>query len=96
MAFQSGVVSVGTSATLICSPGTRGVMLQNLGAATLYVGGPGVTADTTATGGVTLPATMTSPVKIADPRPLSAFGPDDGLYGRVATGTVNVAFLIET
>ena len=44
MAYSNGVVSVGTAATLICTPGRDGAMVQNLGAAVVYLGGPGVTA----------------------------------------------------
>ena len=62
--YANGVVSVGTTATKICTPGPTGVMIQNLGASALYLGGPTVTANTAATGGVTLPAAMAAPVRV--------------------------------
>ena len=55
MAFQNGVATVGTgTVTKIVTVGSRGAVVQNVGPTTLYLGGPGVTADTTATGGVQL------------------------------------------
>jgi hypothetical protein len=42
MPYQNGVVSVGTTATLIATPGSVpdniGVLIQNLGTGTLYIG----------------------------------------------------------
>ena len=55
MGFQNGVKTVGTgTATQIVTVGSRGAVVQNVGPTTLYLGGPGVTADTSATGGVQL------------------------------------------
>lgn len=87
MSITSGVVSVGTSPTAICTaPGS--VLLQNLGSAAVTLGGPSVTTTT----GVTLPATMTSPVLVPM---LGGSNPAAGgtVYGVVATGTASVAFL---
>jgi hypothetical protein len=93
MAYSNGVVSVGTAATLICTPGRDGALIQNLGATVVYLGGPGVTADASATGGVTLAATQTAPTMVRSGMVAGTFGANDGLYGRVASGTSNVAFL---
>jgi len=93
MAYSNGVVSVGTATTLICTPGATGAWVQNLGGTAVYLGGPGVTAGTAATGGVTLPPTMTSPVLIPSGVQAGTIGADLGLYGRMASGTSNVAFL---
>jgi hypothetical protein len=90
MAYKNGVVSVGTSATLIATPSSApdvdGMLIQNLGAVTLYLGGSTVTAGTTATGGlqVAANATVTVPTTGAS---------SEALYGIVASSTANVAFL---
>lgn len=46
MAYTHGVVSVGTTATLIATPssvpGNGGILVQNLGSGTPYLGGPTV------------------------------------------------------
>ena len=93
MAYANGVVSVGTSATLICLPGPEGVLVQNLGATVVFLGGAGVTADTAATGGIQLPATMTTPTLIRTGTEPGTVGDNNALYGRVASGSVNIAFL---
>lgn len=64
MAYQNGVVTVGTSAQLVVTVGTRGALVQNVGGTTIYLGGPSVTADTSATGGVQLASGATSPSPI--------------------------------
>ena len=55
MAYKNGVVSVGTTATLIATPSSApdvdGILIQNLGTTVLYLGGSTVTAGTTSTGG---------------------------------------------
>jgi hypothetical protein len=62
MAYRNGVVSVGTTAVLIATPSSApdidGILIQNLGAVTLYLGGSGVTAGTTSTGGYQVAATL--------------------------------------
>jgi hypothetical protein len=90
MAYKNGVVSVGTTATLIAAQGSTpensGVLIQNLGAGVLYLGGPTVTAGTTSTGGlqVAANAVMTVPTTGAA---------SEALYGIVASSTANVAYL---
>jgi hypothetical protein len=92
MPYQNGVVSCGTTATLICTPSTApdvdGVLVQNLGAVALYLGGPTVTAGTTATGGLQLPASSTTPVLVP-----TTGASSEAIYGIVASGSVNVAYL---
>jgi hypothetical protein len=55
MPYVNGVVSVGTSATLIATPGSVpdnvSILIQNLGSTVLYLGSSTVTANTAATGG---------------------------------------------
>jgi hypothetical protein len=50
-------------ATLICTPSSvpenDGVLIQNLGSGTLYIGGSTVTANTTSTGGLQVAANAT-------------------------------------
>lgn len=60
MPFVNGVVSVGTAATVIATPGSvpesDGLVVQNLGTATVYLGGSTVTANTASTDGLQLAA----------------------------------------
>lgn len=93
MAYANGVVSVGTAATLICTPGRDGALVQNLGTAVVFIGGPGITADAAATGGVTLTTGQTAPQMVRSGMVAGTVGANDALYGRVAGGTSNVAFL---
>jgi hypothetical protein len=96
MSYSNGVVSVGTAAVKICTPGRDGAQVQNLGTAVVYLGGPGVTADAGAAGGITLgtaAAGTSVPVMIRSGAVAGTVGGDEGLYGRVAGGTSNVAFL---
>ena len=90
MAYKNGVVSVATTATLIATPGSKpengGVLIQNLGSGTLYLGGSTVTAGTTSTGGLQVAANATVNV----PTTGSAL---EALYGIVASSTANVAYL---
>lgn len=87
MAIGNGLVSVGTSATLICASNGP-LLLQNLGAVAVTLGGPGVTTGH----GVTLPATMTSPLQIPDMGG-SATPNGDPIYGVTASSSANVVFL---
>jgi hypothetical protein len=91
MAYQQGVVSVGTTATLIATPSSApdvdGILIQNLSAAIVYIGGPTVTAGTTSTGGLQLAASSTTPVLIP-----TTGASSEGLYGIVASSTANVSF----
>jgi hypothetical protein len=90
MAYVNGVVSVGTTATLIASPSATaendGILVQNLGAGVLYLGGPNVTAGTTSTGGLQVAANATVSVPTTG-------AASEALYGIVASSTANVAFL---
>lgn len=52
MGYQNGVVTISTSRVQVVTVGLRGALVQNVGSTTIYLGGPGVTADQTATGGV--------------------------------------------
>jgi hypothetical protein len=90
MPYQNGVVSVGNTATLIATPGSvpenTAVLVQNLGTATLYIGGSSVTAGTASTGGLQVAANTTVNVPTTG-------ASTESIYGIVATGTANVAFL---
>ena len=91
MPYKNGVVSCGTTATLIASPSSipenGGILIQNLGATVLYLGGSTVTANTAATGGIQVAVSPSAPVLI----PTSGAAVE-GIYG-VSTAAVNVAFL---
>lgn len=89
MAFQQGTVSVGTTATVICTVGSTpendGVLVQNNGSAAVFLGGPSVTA-TGATAGLQVAAgdTVRVPTTGADTLVL---------YGIVASSTAPVSYL---
>jgi hypothetical protein len=87
--YKQGVVSVGTSATLIATvgayPETGGLVVQNNGAVAVFVGGPTVTASG-ATAGVQIAANGTLTVPTTGSEPLA-------LYGIVASSTANVSYL---
>ena len=91
MPYVNGVVSVQTTATLIATPSAVpddiGILVQNLGSTVVYLGGPTVTANTTATGGLQLPASSTTPLNVPCTGAAS-----EALYG-VSTAACNVAFL---
>jgi hypothetical protein len=90
MSYKNGVVSVGTTATLITTPGSTpengGVLVQNLGTNPLFLGGSTVTAGTTSTGGLQVAANATVNVPTTG-------AATEALYGIVASGTANVAWL---
>lgn len=90
MAYKNSVVSVGTTATLIATPSSApdvdGILIQNLGAVTVYLGTSTVTAGTTSTGGYQLAASASVLVPTTG---ASA----EALYGITASSTANVAFL---
>ena len=92
MSYGSKVVSVTTAATPL-APGVYPVTVQNLSAVIVYLGGPAVTADTTATGGLQLPASVLTPVVVPRSASYGGGGSDEQLYARVASGTANVAVL---
>ena len=81
--YQSGVVSVGTTATLIVTTGVESdVLINNGGSATIYLGGPSVTSTTGFP--VAAGATVTVPNSDDEAR---------DLYAVIASGTANVAFI---
>jgi hypothetical protein len=63
-----------------------GILIQNLGAVTLYLGASTVTAGTTATGGLQVAANAIVNVPTTG-------ASSEALYGIVASSTANVAFL---
>jgi hypothetical protein len=87
--FKQGIVSVGTTATLICTVGAApendGVMVQNNGSTPVLLGGSTVTT-TGATAGIQIAASATMTIPTTGAEPLA-------LYGIVASGTANVSYL---
>lgn len=87
--FQHATVTVGTSATLIVSSPTNesdGMLVRNNGAAPVYLGGSGVTADVASTGGLLVSA--------GESVQLSTTGAVSGdLYGVTAAGTAYVTVI---
>lgn len=90
MSYKNGVVSVTTSPTLIATPSSvpenNGVLVQNLGSVTLYLGGSTVTANTASTGGYPVAANASVTVPTTG-------STSEALYGIVASSTANVAYL---
>jgi hypothetical protein len=84
------VVSVGTTATLIATPSSvpenAGVLVQNLGTAMVYLGGSSVTAGSTSTGGLQVAQNAIVNVPVTGAK-------SEAIYGIVASGTANVAYL---
>jgi hypothetical protein len=93
MSYRQAVISVGTTPTLLGTPGPAGMLVQNLSAVVVFLGGPAVTADATATGGLTMPASVATPLLVPSGTRPDRADADDGLYARVVTGTANVAVL---
>ena len=89
MAYKNGVVSVGTTATLIATPSSApdvdGILIQNLGTTVLYLGGSTVTAGTTSTGGYQVAASASVLVPTTG-------ASIEALYG-ISTAACNVSFL---
>jgi hypothetical protein len=101
MSYLNGVTPIpfGTAPTAIATPIGGGIVVQNLSPLTVYLGGPGVTADTSATGGVQLGTANTSNSILSIPgKHAVAFPTDvvDSVYGRVASGTANVSWIAST
>jgi hypothetical protein len=90
MAYKNGVVSAGTTAVLVATPSSApdvdGILIQNLGSVTVYLGGSTVTANTASTGGYQLAASASVLVPTTG---ASA----EGLYAITASSTANVAYL---
>jgi hypothetical protein len=86
--WNNGQVTVGTTATAICTASIVGsVVIYNGGTGTLYVGGPNVTASG-ATQGVPVAASGSLSLVIAGDVART-------IYGVVASGTAAVNFLYE-
>lgn len=84
--YVQGTVSVGSTATLIASPGygTGGIYVYNGGSNAVILGGNTVTASG-ATAGVSLAASAGLTIPTA--------GPFHDLYGITASGSSNVSFI---
>jgi hypothetical protein len=86
MPFKSGQVSVGTTATAIFTsgpaPSNDGVLIQNGGSGSVYIGGSGVTTTT----GLPVAAGATVTVPTTGAQPLE-------LFGVVASSTATVSYL---
>jgi hypothetical protein len=67
-------------------PENAGALIQNLGSTTLYIGGSAVTAGTTATGGLQVAANAIVNVPTTG-------AASEAIYGIVASGSNNVAYL---
>jgi hypothetical protein len=93
MPFVNGQVSVGSTATQVCAvPGGSGALLQNLGSAAVFIGGPSVAA-TGALQGISVGAGASIT--------LAAYGFDTEtspheLWAIVATGTNPLNYLVLT
>lgn len=84
--YAQGTVTVGTTATKVCTvPTENDDVLVYCSAAGVVFGGPSVTA-TGATAGVTAPATALTHIP-------SVGGVVHDLYAIIATGTATVAYL---
>ncbi len=87
MPYSNGLVSVGTTATPICSIGERGgVVIQNNGSALVFLGGPNVAASGPNTGISLLGSGATIFIPSVGTNPKT-------LFGVVATATQPVVFL---
>lgn len=86
MPYSNGQAIVGTTPTPICSVGERGgVIIQNTGAAAVFVGGPNVAVSGASTGiSLAAGATLFIPSVGANPKTL---------WGVVATASQPVVFL---
>lgn len=85
--YQHGTATVATTrAVLVTAGSVGGVLVQNNSAAAVFLGGSTVTADATATGGISLAAGATVTVPTVG-------GAKADLYAVVATGTAAVAWL---
>lgn len=93
MAYQGGAKTVGASAGVaICNvPLDGNVLLQNNGTAAVTLGGGTAIA---AGSGVVLPANMTTPVLVPTGVVHGQLDADDQLYGRTASGSASVGFLV--
>lgn len=87
--YVHGTVSVSTTATeiVVGNEENDGLLVSNRGDVTVYLGGSGVTADDTSTGGVD--------VQPGEKVVLSTVGNDQAvLYGVTTAGTAIVSYII--
>lgn len=86
--YSNGIKTVTTTPQVIVSVGQSngGILVQNQGSVPVYLGGPTVTADQSATGGVQIAANTTTLIP-------SLGGYGHNLWGVVASGTASVAWL---
>jgi hypothetical protein len=91
MSIGHGLVTVTTAAAQIICTSNQPVLMQNIGANPVTIGGPGVTVGH----GVTLPANMTSPISVPC---VGGSGTPLGvpIYGTASGGSSNVVFLTAT
>lgn len=102
MAYINGVVNaVSGSATALPNPGyvNGSMVVQNLSTSTVaYCGGPFVTADQTATGGIqlgTLSQSVNNTIVLPGRHVVTTPGDvTDAPYVRTAAGTAPIAFMI--
>lgn len=85
--YLHGTVAAGVARTLLVTAGSPGgVLVQNQGAAAVFLGGSTVTADTSATGGISVAAGATVTVPTVG-------GHSADLYVVTASGTAPVTWL---
>jgi hypothetical protein len=89
--YDNGVGTATTTASKLVTVQAEndGILIQNQGAGIVYVGGPSVTADQAATGGLQVAANGSVTVP-------SVGGIQHDLYVITATGTAKVAWLQPT
>lgn len=84
MAYNSGQVSVGTTATLVCTtgpaPSNDGILVNSSAAA--FIGPSGVTPTTG------FPVAVNTPVRVP-----TTGADDEALYAVVSSGTATVSFI---
>lgn len=87
--YQHGTVSVGTTATLITNSNMEndGLLVSNRGPVSVYLGGSGVTADQTSTGGMEI--VPGEKVNLSTVGNVSA-----NLYGITHAGTAVVSWIV--
>ena len=86
--YDHGVLSATTTAAKLVTVQAEndGVLVQNQGSVSIYLGGPTVTANQTATGGFQVAASTSVTVP-------SVGGTQHDLYVVVASSTANVAWI---
>lgn len=93
MAYQGGAKTVSSATGVaICNvPAQAQVLIQNLGTAQVTLGG---NVNITAGVGIVLPAGMTTPIPVPTGVVPGQLDSDDQLYGRTASGSSSVGFLV--